>query len=77
MCQSITVVSTGNVLILCNFLCIVCIVTAKTLPFEVLATVRELVAAAAPAPPAHQSHEPLPQLLEAYLYVYLTLLVFV
>ncbi|XP_026316773.1 BAI1-associated protein 3 [Hyposmocoma kahamanoa] len=46
----------------------ICVVSAKTLPFEVLATVRELVAAAAPAPPPHQSHEPLPQLLEAYLW---------
>ncbi|CAH4028679.1 unnamed protein product [Pieris brassicae] len=41
------------------------IVAAKTLPFEVLAAVRELSAAAAPAPLPHP-HDPPPQLLDAY-----------
>ncbi|XP_063827905.1 BAI1-associated protein 3 [Ostrinia nubilalis] len=44
----------------------VCIVSAKTLPFEVLSAVRELCAAAAPAPPPHLTHDPPPQLLDAY-----------
>ncbi|KAL0822546.1 hypothetical protein ABMA28_004591 [Loxostege sticticalis] len=44
----------------------VCIVSAKTLPFEVLSAVRELCAAAAPAPPPHLAHDPPPQLLDAY-----------
>ncbi|XP_028039029.1 BAI1-associated protein 3 [Bombyx mandarina] len=43
-----------------------CIVSAKTLPFEVLSAVRELCAAAAPAP--HSPHDPPPHLLHAYLW---------
>ncbi|XP_061715227.1 BAI1-associated protein 3 [Cydia pomonella] len=48
----------------------VCVVSAKTLPFEVLAAVRELCAAAAPAPPTHPSHphDAPAQLLDAYLW---------
>ncbi|CAK1556248.1 unnamed protein product [Leptosia nina] len=41
------------------------VVSAKTLPFEVLAAVRELCAAAAPAPLTHP-HDPPPQLIEVY-----------
>ncbi|XP_022124719.2 BAI1-associated protein 3 [Pieris rapae] len=41
------------------------IVAAKTLPFEVLAAVRELSAAASPAPLPHP-HDPPPQMLDAY-----------
>ncbi|XP_041987245.1 BAI1-associated protein 3 [Aricia agestis] len=41
-----------------------CVISAKTLPFEVLAAVRELVAAA--PGPLHSAHDPPPQLLEAY-----------
>ncbi|XP_013146719.1 PREDICTED: BAI1-associated protein 3 [Papilio polytes] len=46
----------------------VCVVSAKTLPFEVLAAVRELCAAAAPAPAPHPAADPPPQLLEAYFW---------
>ncbi|KAI8426301.1 hypothetical protein MSG28_005178 [Choristoneura fumiferana] len=51
----------------------VVVVSAKTLPFEVLAAVRELCAAAAPAPPAYPAHPSHPhdapaQLLDAYLW---------
>ncbi|CAH2039629.1 unnamed protein product, partial [Iphiclides podalirius] len=46
----------------------VCVVSAKTLPFEVLAAVRELCAAAAPAPSPHPNADPPPQLLEAYIW---------
>ncbi|CAK1586198.1 unnamed protein product [Parnassius mnemosyne] len=45
-----------------------CVVSAKTLPFEVLAAVRELCAAAAPAPSPHPATDPPPQLLDAYLW---------
>ncbi|GBP67482.1 hypothetical protein EVAR_49377_1 [Eumeta japonica] len=44
----------------------VCLVSAKTLPFEVLAAVRELSAAAAPASLA--PHEPPPHLFDAYVW---------
>ncbi|XP_060802443.1 BAI1-associated protein 3 [Amyelois transitella] len=46
----------------------VCVVTAKTLPFEVLSAVRELCAAAVPAPLPHAAHEAPPQLLDAYTW---------
>ncbi|XP_053606355.1 BAI1-associated protein 3 isoform X2 [Plodia interpunctella] len=45
-----------------------CVVSAKTLPFEVLSAVRELCAAAAPAPLPHAAHDPPPQLIDAYLW---------
>ncbi|CAG4947849.1 unnamed protein product [Parnassius apollo] len=45
-----------------------CVVSAKTLPFELLAAVRELSAAAAPAPSPHPATDPPPQLLEAYFW---------
>ncbi|XP_032520325.2 BAI1-associated protein 3 [Danaus plexippus] len=44
----------------------ICVVSAKTLPFEVLAAVRELCAAATPSPALHATHDPPLQLLEAY-----------
>ncbi|XP_049874475.1 BAI1-associated protein 3 [Pectinophora gossypiella] len=44
----------------------VCVVSAKTLPFEVLAAVRELCAAAAPAP--SNPHEPPAHLFSAYMW---------
>lgn len=43
----------------------VCVVSAKTLPFEVLSAVRELCAAAASHP--HPPSDPMPQLYDAYL----------
>ncbi|KAG6459452.1 BAI1-associated protein 3 [Manduca sexta] len=47
---------------------VICVVSAKTLPFELLAAVRELCAAAAPAPHPHSPHDPPSQLLQAYMW---------
>lgn len=45
-----------------------CVVSAKTLPFEVLSAVRELCAAAATAPHSHSPNDPPLQLLDAYMW---------
>lgn len=48
------------------FYTVTCVVTAKTLPFEVLCAVRELCAAATPAKQSHPPNEAAPQMFVAY-----------